>query len=65
MVRELGLAVTFADLNFPSVRTKFDADGNLLDDAYDKRIAGFLDELAWMAAALRWGRTNLSSKYHS
>jgi NAD(P)H-dependent FMN reductase len=64
MVRELGLAVTFSDLNFPNVRAKFDGDGNLLDAAYDKRVTGFLDELVWMATALRWGRHNLSSKYH-
>ena len=29
MVRELGLTVTFSDLNFPSVRSKFDADGKV------------------------------------
>jgi len=64
MVRELGLAVTFSDLNFPNIKTKFDADGKLLDEAYEKRISGFLDELVWMARTLRWGRNNLSSKYH-
>ena len=64
MVRELGLAVTFSDLNFPKVASKFDDDGNLLDEAYEKRIVGFLDELVWMASTLRWGRENLSSKYH-
>lgn len=64
MVRELGLTVTFSDLNFPSVRSKFDADGNLLDEAYENRVRGFLDELVWMAGSLRWGRQNLSSKYH-
>ena len=64
MVRELGLAVTFTDLNFPQVRDKFDDHGNLLDPAYDKRVQGFLDELVWMATTLRWGRRNLSSKYH-
>lgn len=64
MVRELGLAVTFTDLNFPNVASKFDADGKLLDDAYERRVAGFLDELVWMARALRWGRENLPSKYH-
>ncbi len=64
MVRELGLAITFSDLNFPSVRSKFDADGNLLDEAYENRVRGFLDELVWMAGSLRWGRQNLSSKYH-
>jgi len=64
MVRELGLSVTFSDLQFPSVRSKFDESGNLLDDAYNKRVNGFLDELVWMATVLRWGRLNLSSKYH-
>src|SRR3982750_1684135 len=31
MVRELGLAVTFSDLNFPQVASKFDEDGKLVD----------------------------------
>jgi NAD(P)H-dependent FMN reductase len=59
VVRELGLTVTFTDLNFPSVQTKFDAEGKLLDKAYEKRVAGFLDELVWMSRALKWGRENL------
>ncbi|HJS52874.1 MAG TPA: NADPH-dependent FMN reductase [Pyrinomonadaceae bacterium] len=65
MVRELGLAVTFTDLNFPKASTKFDADGNLLDEAYEKRVEGFLDEVVWMGSALRWGRENLRSRFHS
>ena len=65
MVRELGLAVTFSDLNFPKVGDKFDAEGNLLDEAYNKRIGDFLDELVWMATTLRWGRDNVPSKFHS
>ncbi|MGD9629909.1 MAG: NADPH-dependent FMN reductase [Pyrinomonadaceae bacterium] len=64
MVRELGLAVTFTDLQFPSVGSKFDDDGNLLDPAYEKRVAGFLDEMIWMSRTLRWGRRNVKSKYH-
>jgi len=32
-VRELGLAVTFADLDFPKVQEKFDQNGVLLDTA--------------------------------
>lgn len=59
MVRELGLIVTFTDLNFPKVQTKFDADGNLLDKAYEERAKGFLDELVWMSRAMKWGRENL------
>jgi len=65
MVRELGLAVTFTDLNFPKVKTKFDAEGNLLDEAYETRVQGFLDELVWVARTLRWGRENVPSKHHT
>ena len=64
MVRELGLAVTFTDLNFPTVRQKFDENGNLLDEAYEKRVQGFLEELIWMSKALRWGRENLPSRFN-
>ena len=65
MIRELGLAMTFSDLNFPSVKSKFDEGGNLLDAAYEKRVQGFLDELVWMARTLKWGRENVPSKFHS
>jgi len=65
MVRELGLAVTFADLNFPFVQKTFDNNGTLLDPAFDKRAKDFLDELVWMAQVLKWGRENVPSKFHS
>jgi NAD(P)H-dependent FMN reductase len=65
MVRELGLAVTFSDLNFPQAQKKFDENGNLLDEAYNKRVKDFLDELVWMSRTLKWGRENLPSKYHN
>lgn len=64
MVRELGLAVTFTDLNFPKIATKFGPAGELLDPAYEKRVAGFLDELVWMSRTLRWGRENVPSRFH-
>ena len=64
-VRELGLAVTFTDLNFPKVQTVFDDQGKLLDSAFEKRAAGFLDELAWMSRVLKWGRANVPSRYHT
>ncbi|MGH8501992.1 MAG: NADPH-dependent FMN reductase [Gammaproteobacteria bacterium] len=63
MVRELGLVVTSVDLNFPTVQDKFDEDGNLLDNAYQKRVEGFLNELVWMSRALKWGRDNLPSDF--
>jgi NAD(P)H-dependent FMN reductase len=65
MVRELGLAVTFADLNFPSVQKTFDDQGKLLDQAYERRAIDFLDELVWMSRVLKWGRANVPSKFHS
>jgi NAD(P)H-dependent FMN reductase len=65
MVRELGLAVTFTDLNFPFVQKTFDDSGKLLDPAFEKRAKDFLDELLWMAQVLKWGRENVPSKYHT
>ena len=65
MVRELGLAVSFADLNFPKVQTVFDEQGKLLDAAFEQRATAFLDELVWMSRVLRWGRTNVPSRFHS
>jgi NAD(P)H-dependent FMN reductase len=64
MVRELGLAVTFSDLNFPKVQTSFDAEGKLLNPLYEKLATGFLDELVWMSRTLKWGRENVPSKFH-
>ena len=64
MCRELGLAVTFTDLNFPFVQKTFDAEGKLLDHAFDKRVADFIDELVWMSRVLKWGRANVPSKFH-
>lgn len=65
MVRELGLAATFSDLNFPKVEKTFDAEGKLLDPAYEKRAQDFLDELVWLSRTLKWGRENVPSKFHS
>jgi NAD(P)H-dependent FMN reductase len=59
VVRELGLAVTFTDLNFARVQDQFDDKDNIKDPGtYNERAKAFLDELVWMSAALRWGRTN-------
>ena len=65
MVRELGLAVTFTDLNFPKVQTVFDQDGKLLDFAFEARATAFLDELVWMSRVLKWGRANVPSRFHT
>ena len=65
MCRELGLAVTFTDLNFPRVQATFNDEGKLLDQRYEKLAKEFLDELVWMSTVLKWGRANLKSKFHS
>jgi len=65
MVRELGLVVTFTDLNFPSIQNTFSEDGVLLEPAFEKRARGFLDELFWMSRTLKWGRENLPSRHSS
>lgn len=64
-VRELGLAVTFSDLNFPKIQSVFNEEGKLLDPAFEKRAEAFLDELVWMSRVLKWGRANVPSRYHT
>jgi NAD(P)H-dependent FMN reductase len=65
MCRELGLAVTFTDLNFPRVQKTFDDEGRLREQAFEQRAKDFLDELVWMSTVLKWGRANVPSKFHS
>jgi NAD(P)H-dependent FMN reductase len=60
VLRELGLVTIFWDGNFSSAQKLFDADGNLLEQSYVKRIDKFLGELIWMSKVLRYGRGNIS-----
>jgi NAD(P)H-dependent FMN reductase len=60
IMRELGLVTIFWDGNFSSVQNVFDANGQLLDQAYVRRLDKFLKELIWMAKVLRYGRENIS-----
>jgi NAD(P)H-dependent FMN reductase len=59
VMRELGLVTIFWDGNFSNVQNIFDSSGNLLDQAYVKRIDKFLKELIWIAKVLRYGRENV------
>jgi NAD(P)H-dependent FMN reductase len=59
VVRELGLAVTFTDLNFSRVKEAFDDQGNLKDEKYVGRTAKFINELVWMSRVLRHGREKI------
>jgi NAD(P)H-dependent FMN reductase len=61
VMRELGLVTIFWDVNFSSVQNSFDANGNLLDPSYIRRIDKFLKELVWMGKTLRHGRENVAA----
>lgn len=58
-LREMGLMTIFTDVNFGSVHKVFDDEGSLLERAYVRRTANFLDELEWMAKTLRYGREHI------
>jgi NAD(P)H-dependent FMN reductase len=60
VIRELGLVNIFWDVNFGNVSKVFDESGKLLDEAFVARADKFLNELIWMAKALRHGRDNIS-----
>lgn len=38
---------------FSSLHTTFDKEGNLIDAEYDRRIAKFIEEMVWMANAMK------------
>ena len=59
VLRELGLVAIFWDVNFTSVRRRFDDSGALVDDSF-LAIDKFLDELLWMAETLRYGREHVT-----
>jgi len=60
VLRELGLVTIFWDVNFTSVRSRFDGGGALVDESFLPRIDMFLDELCWMAETLRHGRSHVT-----
>jgi NAD(P)H-dependent FMN reductase len=60
VMRELGLMTIFWDGNFSNVQNIFDASGELIEQAWIRRLDKFLKELIWMAKVLRYGRENVS-----
>src|SRR6516225_9127247 len=59
VLRELGMVTIFSDLYFGNVGKLFDSvTGQITDPAYTGRLDKFLNELVWMARALRYGREN-------
>jgi NAD(P)H-dependent FMN reductase len=59
VLRELGLVTIFSDVYFGTAGKLFDpATGGITDPAYSGRVKKFVDELVWMARALRFAREN-------
>jgi NAD(P)H-dependent FMN reductase len=59
VLRELGLVTIFSDVYFGNAGNLFDpASGKITDAAYTRRVEKFLNELVWMARALRHAREN-------
>ena len=63
-MRELGLVVTFNDVNIANVEKVLDEDGNPQETFHEGPVESAWEELVWMATTLRWGRENLASKFH-
>ena len=60
VLRELGLVTIFWDVYFGSAGKLFDpATGNITDPAFSGRLKKFVDEMVWMARALRFARENI------
>ena len=62
VLRVLGLVAIFSDVYFGTAGKLFDpVTGKITDPAYVGRVEKFLNELVWMARALRFGRETLAS----
>src|SRR6201987_1322216 len=60
VLRELGMGTIFSDVYFGAVRKLFDSGpGSITDAAYGSRLGKFLNELVWMARALRHARESI------
>lgn len=60
--REGGLVPLSIDVQFPKVQELFDEEGNLVDDAYIRRVRRVYDELIWMAKTLKYGRDTIEKQ---
>ena len=62
VLRELGLMMIFTDVYFSNAGKLFPTPtSGITDPAYGRRVNNFLDELVWMARALRFARENIPS----
>ena len=64
VLRELGMMVTFADLQFPKVQDLFEEDGSPKDKKYIERVQRSYTELIWVAQGMKYAIENLPNTYH-
>ena len=60
VLRELGLVAARTTLNVPNGDTAFTPEGTPVDPKFDERANKLIDDVFWLANALRWGRNNLT-----
>ena len=60
----MGMVTTFSDVYFPKVQDVFNEAGELQVEFYTGAVTASYTELIWMAKTLKYGREQLSSKYH-
>lgn len=58
-LKAVGLSIARYDMQFPFAPKLFDENNQISDDSYTKRTNSMLDELLWVARAMKWGRENL------
>jgi NAD(P)H-dependent FMN reductase len=59
VLRELGLVAISEDVHFDVAGKLFEpTTGKITDPAYSRRVGKFVNELVWMARALRFAREN-------
>ena len=58
MLPEVGMPTIPTIFPIGKVQDSFDAKGNAIDKAYERRIKKFLDELEWYATAMKVARKN-------
>ncbi|MEK7531146.1 MAG: NAD(P)H-dependent oxidoreductase [Patescibacteria group bacterium] len=59
VLRELGLVVARTTVNVPNGDSAFNPNGVPTDPKFDERANKLIDDVFWLAEALRWGRNNL------
>ena len=64
VVRELGMMVTFADMQFPKVGELFNEDGSVKDEKYIERVQRSYTELIWVTQGMKYAIENVPNQYH-